>query len=108
MKPRLKLHLDGQVTVISRGESGLSRRDVKALLRRHYGGLRGAATRLGLPLWALTEALNSDRHTRWAGGQIARCRQIFGLPSWPGERARLLAESNENVRQFLDSRRAAA
>lgn len=104
MKPRLKLHLDGHISVVRPGKSCLSAYEVKTFLRQHYGSLGAAALALQAPRWALQQALDWDLAAKQAGGHVGRCRQMLGLPNQPSDRS-IAAAQRIAKRQ---ARRAAA
>lgn len=102
MKPRLKLHLDGKISVVRAAASGWNAYAAKDFLRQHYGSVGAAAAALHVPSWALHQALHEHLGARHSAGHVGQCRQLLGLFSQPTQRALAAA------RRTAKARRAAA
>lgn len=83
MKPRLKLHSTGRVTVLVQGHLGWTERQARAAICAHYGNLRTFSERLGISYAAAAKATTPWSNNTHRAGQIAFARTVLGLPSQP-------------------------
>lgn len=84
MKPHLKLHLTGHVTVLRHGEVGWKCKAAKAAVVQHYGSMAAFARLYRLEYQHVQDALATEWAAERAGG-IAHVRQLLGLRSAPTE-----------------------
>jgi hypothetical protein len=81
-KPRLRLAAGGRIELLAPGVVGW--RDeiaARSFVVRHYGTLQAFALRMGLKYSAVCAAFNTN--TRTSAGEVAKVRQLLGLPSAP-------------------------
>lgn len=82
MKPHLKLHINGYVSVLRQGEVGWKHQQAKAAVLRHYGSMAAFARLFRLEYRCVQDALDSEWSAERAGG-TAHVRQMLGLRSAP-------------------------
>lgn len=92
MKPRLKPSRDGSLLVIRKGLNPWGEASAKTYIQEQYGSLSAFASRYRLPYSAVCIALRSARAQEMAG-DVAKVRQVLGLPSRPSMMARIVATS---------------
>ncbi|MGC4076265.1 MAG: hypothetical protein QM702_04385 [Rubrivivax sp.] len=97
MKPHLKLHLDGHISVVRMAAESTPEQARQHLVARH-GSLLVAARAMRVPYWALCAALGSPVASTRAG-HVARCRQMLGLTSEPSDQALRIARLKEVARR---------
>lgn len=100
MKPRLKLHTTGEVSVLIPGRLGWDSREARAFIKKHYGGVHrfAAAFRLNYSAACLATQPRSEHLNIRRGGAAAYVRQILGLPSNPSVHSLRLVQANARRR----------
>lgn len=102
-KPRLKLHLNGRVSIVSTGAIGWTAKDARSFIKRHYGSVGRFATRFQLPYGAACAATEPDRErvsSKSAGG-VAEVRALLGLSSNPSLASIRIAKAHAARRERL-------
>lgn len=102
-KPRLKLHLSGQVSVLVNGSLGWNAKDAREFITRHYGSVGRFAMRFRLPYGAACAATEPDRErvSSRSAGQIAYVRSVLGLNSAPSVSSQRIANAHADRRRRL-------
>jgi hypothetical protein len=99
MKPRLKVLLNGQITLVTQGTSGLDEFQTAEFINRHFGTKKRLAKKIGQPTRMLTLALSPSSID--LGGQVSKVRLMLGLSSNPTQRslAYVAAHEQKKVRK---------
>lgn len=84
MKPRLKMMLDGRISVVQAGSLPWSGWEARALLKHRYGSVLQFATYIGVSQGSAYAALTDSSKAKRSAGQIMFVRQVLGLPTHPG------------------------
>lgn len=79
-KPRLKLRLDGRVSVLSAGANSWSEQAARSWIQKHYGSLAHFSRRYGFDY---LHVVNAFQRRQDAAGGVAEVRQLLGLKSNP-------------------------
>lgn len=104
VKPHLKLHVNGHVSVLRQGDVGWKCKQAKAAVVKHYGSMAAFARLYRLEYRHVQDALETDYAEARAGG-IAHVRQLLGLRSIPTEAsARQVAAQQARRRSDLAAR----
>lgn len=102
-KPRLKLHLDGHISVLAQGSLGWTAKDARSFIAEHYGNLGRFAERFSLPYGAVCAATKpgQDRIYARTAGKVSFVRCVLGLETRPSEIGERLAKAHANRRAVL-------
>lgn len=90
MKPRLKQSRDGTLHVVKKGLNPWGEASARRYITEQYGSLSAFASRYRLPYAAVCIALRSPNASEMAGN-VAKVRQVLGLPSKPTKMALVAA-----------------
>jgi gp16 family phage-associated protein len=93
MKPRLKLLLNGQITLATQGTSGLDELQTAEFINRHFGTKKRLAKKIGQPTRMLALALSPSSID--LGGKVSKVRLMLGLPSNPTQRSLAYVAAHE-------------
>lgn len=98
MKPRLKLTIDGHISVVIPGTNPWDENSARLFLIEHYGSVKAFTRRFGLSYSAACVALA----TPWASeraGKVAKVRQALGLACSPTKQALIAAAALQRKRE---------
>lgn len=90
-KPHLKVGLDGRFCLVRPGRFEFSEADASHFIQRHYGTRSRFASRLGVGISSVTNAMHPAYSS--CSGQIRQVRLMLGLPSNPSRIAQTIATS---------------
>lgn len=79
-KPRLKLSINGRVSLVAAGSNGWTEEVAKSWVQKHYGSLAHFSRRYGFDY---LHVVNAFQRRQDAAGGIAEVRQLLGLKSQP-------------------------
>lgn len=97
-KPRLKLHLDGKVILVSSGLNKWTEPEVKKWIQRHYGSIAEFSRRYGFDYLHVLNALDRRLGAVNCAGGIASVRQLLGLRSEPSAASAAQVEAQRRRR----------
>lgn len=98
IKPRLKLHINGKVSLVANGLNTWTEPEAKAWIQQHYGSIAEFSRRYGFDYLHVLNALDRRIGAVSCAGGIASVRQLLGLRSEPSATSSAQVEAQRRRR----------